>query len=238
MATPKSNAAKARTKSTASTKGATSNPKGGSKVKEKKATAAKETTTKATTPKEEVTVTKTNGQSNGKRIVKLADMPTVKLTKKQFGELTPDQLVDNLIDPKNPTVNRISRERAKAMLIKRIEAGNITVTPAFLMYTTYKEVVVKGASVDGFRGTTKPHVTLTKEEFSKLTPKGIAEYVDKFTHKRRAADKVIPQLVKMGMPMTAEDVVHITNGRVAIEGVVVKSQTQQETVPVEGVSFS
>lgn len=190
--------------------------------------------------KEDTKVTKTNGNNGyGKRIVKLADMEIIELTQAAFDKLTPAGLVAKMIDPKNPAINRISRERAHAMLIERIEAGRITVTGASLADLTYKNVVVAGVAIPArVRGVIEPKVTLTEEQFGKLKAKEVAAYVDKFTHKRRVADAIIPDYITAGMPMTAVDVVSLTNGRVAVKGVEVpKAGNAKASAVTEGIKF-
>lgn len=192
--------------------------------------------------KEDTKVTKTNGSKSngyGKRVVKLADMEIIELTKAAFDKLTPAGLVAKMIDPKNPAINRISRERAHAMLIERIEAGRITVTSVILADLTYKNVVVEGVAIPAkVRGVIEPKITLTQEQFDKAEPKEIAAYVDKYTHKRRAADTIIPDYIVAGMPMTAVDVVSLTNGRVAVKGVEVpKAGNAKVHAVTEGIQF-
>jgi len=200
-----------------------STTKGGSKV------------TKKTTPK----AAKAKNNGNHKRAVKLADMPPVKLTKKAFGELSPTDLVAKMIDPTNPDINRIGRERAKAMLVDRIKEGRIKVNKAeILMHLTFNSVRVAGAKTNGFGFSEKnAKVKLTKTEFDKLTPAQIAAYVEQYSHKRRVADSIIPAYIAAGMPLSAEDVVYLTCGRVAVAGVTVQTASKKQPVPTEGVQF-
>lgn len=220
-------------------------------VKKTVATKVKETTTSpvtttATTVAKEISMNvKNDGKSNGAREIRLADMPKVKLTQAEFAKLDPKGIVDAMVDPKNPAINRIGRERAKAALIERIEAGKIKITPASLMDLTYKNVRVEGvapAVEKKIRGVKDAEVTLTTEEFSKVTPKQIVEWVGKYTHKRRVAGTIIPTYILAGMPVTAEDVVILTNGRVEIEGVANRSTGRgggkKAEAVTEGVEFS
>jgi hypothetical protein len=219
-------------------------PKGKVKVNVDKDTteevAAKATEEDAPTTEEEVTMTNGNGNgSYGKRAVKLADMPTIELTKAAFGKLTPEELVATLIDSDDPTINRISRERAKAELVERIKASRIKIGALAIADLTYKNVVVKGVELPtAIRGVSEPKVTLTEDEFGKLKPEDVAAHVEKYAHKRRVANVIIPDYILAGMPMTAEDVVSITNGRVAIKGVVVqKAGNAQAHAVTTGVQF-
>ena len=185
--------------------------------------------------------------SNGKRKVILANMPKVRFTMDEFNKLDPKGIVDVLIDPKNPAINRIGRERAQKFLIDRISKENIKVTPAALMDLTYKNVRVNGIdsiTEKKIRGVKEPKVTLTTEEFQQLTPEKIVEWVGKYTHKRRIADSIIPSYIAAGMPVTAEDVVYLTNGRVEIEGITNPTyrggsgRGKKASVIVEGLAFS
>jgi len=205
------------------------------KTKTEATTKGGSTVAEATTPK----VVKTNGNGNHSRTVKLADMKVINLTKKAFGELTPEQLVTKIIDPTDPNINRLSRERAKAMLVKRIEDGKIKITNAeVLMHLTFNSVRVEGVETNGFGFKAEnAKVRLTQEAFDKLTAKKIASYVELYTHKRRIADSIIPAYIKVGMPMTAEDVVYLTCGRINIAGVTVQTASKKQPVPTTGVQF-
>lgn len=191
-------------------------------------------------PEEEATVSSSNGNgSYGKRSVKLADMPIINLTKAAFGKLDAAGLVATLIDAENPLINRISRERAKDELVERITAGRIKLNEVALADLTYKNVVVEGVELPkSIRGNSEPKVTLTADAFNKLKADAVAAYVEKYTHKRRVANVIIPDYITAGMPMTAEDIVSITNGRVAIKGVVIQRAGNAPAHAVtEGVKF-
>ena len=214
----------------------------------KKVTTEEETTeevkteeaTEVITEEEEPKVKKNNGNgSYGKRSIKLADMPTLEFTKAAYGKLDAAALAAALVDPEDPAINRISRERGLALLVERIEAGRITLTPEAMADLTYKKVVVEKVELPkGVRGVLEPVVTLTTEQFKSLTPAEAASYVDKYLHKRRAADVIIPGYVKAGMPLTAVDMVSITNGRVAVKGVVVsKAGNAPPKAVTTGVAF-
>lgn len=211
--------------------------------KDEKNVATEETTVEATeetTNEEEITVAGTNGNgSYGKRKIKLADMPTLSFTKTAYGKLDPEALAAALVDPENPAINRISRERGLALLVERIETGRITLTPEALADLTYKKVVVEKIELPkGVRGVLEPVVTLTATQFKDLKPAEAASYVAKYLHKRRAADVIIPGYVKAGMPLTAVDMVSLTNNRVAIKGVVVsKAGATPPKAVTAGVEF-
>lgn len=203
---------------------------------------------KETAPKEEKTMAvKNNGHSNGKRVVTLADMPKISLTKKEFEALDAKGIVDTMIDPKNTAINRIGRERAKKELVLRIKEGKIKVTePRTLASWTYKNVVVTGADLEKpvkIKGVSKPAVTLTAAQFGKLSNEKKAEYIAEYANKRRVANDIVPELIKIGMPVSAEDVMYLTNNRVVIEGVTVPTSRtgggggQHTLALTEGVAF-
>jgi len=210
---------------------------GGSKATTKKTEA--ETTTKGDSTMTTKTNAKTKNNGNGSRAVKLADMKVIELTKEAFDALSPEDLVAKMIDPANPDINRISRERAKALLVKRIKEGKIKITDAkILMHLTFNSVRVNGVETNGFGfSEANAKVKLTKKAFGELTPVQIAAHVEKYTHKRRVADSIFPAYIKAGMPVTAEDVVYLTCGRVAIEGVTIQTASKKQPVPTTGVQF-
>jgi len=111
-------------------------------------------------------------------------------------------------------------------------------TPEALADLTYKKVVVEDIEIKGVRGVLEPVVTLTAAQFKDLKPTEAASYVDKYLHKRRAADVIIPDYVRAGMSLTAVEMVSITNNRVAVKGVVVsKAGNAPPKAVTTGVKF-
>lgn len=170
-------------------------------------------------------------------VTKMQDLKPIKLTQDEFDALDAAGLRTKLCD--EPQL-RISRERGKEFLVERVASGQInSLTPEAIMNWTYKAVRIKGVTLEG-QGFTEAQVkkTLTKAEFDKLTPKGKAELILEFTNKRRAADVIIPDLVTAGMPMTSEDVVFLTCGRIEIEGVTVAAKARKSSPAITaGVTF-
>jgi hypothetical protein len=168
---------------------------------------------------------------------KLTDMKPIKLTREEFDSKSPEELVALLTKPEN----RLSSERSKADLVKRIEEGRVnSLSAGIMMAYTFNSLRVKDVE-PLVKGGFKPEsakVKMTQAEFDKLTPKGKADLIEKYSHKKRVASAIYPELVAKGMPMTAEDVVYVTNGRVAIEGVTVASVNVKQPVPTDGVQFS
>lgn len=167
---------------------------------------------------------------------KMADLKPIKLTQEEFDALDADALRAKLCSEPQ---SRISRERGKAYLVERITAGKInSITAAVIMDWTYRGVVIEGVAVNGQgRAVENAPKTLTQKKFDELTPAGKAALIKEFTHKRRAADVIIPDLVTAGMPMSAEDVVYLTNGRVEIEGVEIAKTNKVTHAIVAGVTF-
>ena len=168
---------------------------------------------------------------------KLSDMKPVELTREELDSKSPEELVDLMTKP----ASRISPERAKANLVKRIKDGRVnSLSAPIMMAYTYNSLRVTG--VDSLvKGGYKPEsakVTMTKAEFDKLTPQDKADLIEKYSHKKRVSSDIYPALVGKGMPMTAENVVYVTHGRVAIEGVTVASTNVKRPVPTDGVQFS
>lgn len=186
------------------------------------------------TPKTE---TKTDTSTGGKKAMKMQDLKPIKMTQEEFGKLDAAGLRAKLCtEPQS----RISRERGKAFLVERVEAGRInSITPEVMMNWTYKAVQIEGATVEG-QGFTpgRAKKKLTQTAFGKLDAAGKATLIKEFTHKKRAADVIIPDLVTAGMPLSAEDVVYLTCGRIEIEGVTVTAKSNKTSHAVtEGVKF-
>lgn len=176
---------------------------------------------------------KTAAASKG---TKLADMKPVKLTREAFDAKSPEELADLLTKPDN----RLSRERTKADFVKRVKEGRVnSFSAAIMMAYTFNSVRVTGVEpiVTGGYKAENAKETMSQADFDKLTPAGKAELINKYTHKRRVAEDIYPALVAKGMPMTAEDVVYVTHGRVAIEGVTVASTSTRQPVPTTGIEF-
>jgi len=168
---------------------------------------------------------------------KMQDLKPIKLTQAEFEALDVAGLRAKLCD--EPQL-RISRERGKEFLVAMIAAGKVnSITPEALMNWTYKAVAIDGVTLEG-QGFTpeKAKKTLTKEAFGKLTPQGKADLIKEYTNKRRAADVIIPDLVTAGMPLSAEDVVYLTCGRIEIEGVTVAAKARKSSPAITaGVTF-
>lgn len=211
------------------------------KIKAELTTGGKETmkdtkvTTAATPKKEETKVaTSTNG---GKETMKLQDLKPIELSAAKFKGLDAKGLHAEMCTKPQ---NRISRERGKEFLVERIAAEKInSITPEAMMDWTYKAVTVDGVTIDsqGFTPATAKK-TLTKAEFAKLDAKGKAALIKEFTHKRRASDVIIPDLILKGLPLEGEDVVYLTCGRILIDGVTITAKTKQVHAITEGVKFS
>ncbi len=123
--------------------------------------------------------------------------------------------------------------------MKRIKDGRVRITvAATLMDWTFKSVSIEG--VDGkIRGRKDPKVSLTQDQFDALSDAEKAELVEKYTNKRRAAENILPELIRKGMPLSAEDMVHLTNERITIEGVVVEKRGNgRQPALTDGVEFA
>lgn len=170
-------------------------------------------------------------------VVKMNDLKPIKLTQEEFNALDAAGLRAKLCDEPQA---RVSRERGKEFLVERIVAGRInSITPAMIMDWTYKAVAIEGMTIEG-QGFTAERAkkTLTKAAFGKLNAQGKADLINEYTHKRRAADVILPDLVSAGMPLSAEDVVYLTCGRIEVEGVTVAAKARKPSHAVtEGVTF-
>ena len=175
--------------------------------------------------------------TGGKVTMKLQDLKPNKLSTEAFAALDAKGLYAEMCTKPQ---NRISRERGKELLVERIGNGKInSITPEAMMDWTYKAVTVKDVTIDsqGFTPETAKK-TLTKAEFKALDAKGKAALIKEFTHKRRAADIIIPDLILKGMPLKGEDVVYLTCGRVEIEGITLAAKARQVHAITEGVEFA
>jgi len=174
--------------------------------------------------------TSINQKENTK--MKLSEIQPITLTLDEFKSKTAQEIASLMH-------NRISRERGKAELTARIRDGRIRITvPEVLADWSFKNVVVEGMN-SKIRGVKTPKVTLTKEQFTDLTNPEKADFIEEYTHKRRIASDIIPQLIIKGMPVSPEDVVRLTCGRILIDGVVVerKGNGRQPAI-TNGVEFA
>lgn len=170
-----------------------------------------------------------NGYSNGNGY-RLSEIRPVDLTLEEFSNLKPEKLMEMVVP-------RLSRIRTKAELVSRIKSGRIKIgQPSTLMNWTFKNVMVKGVNISS-RGTKDTKVELSKEEFDTLTDDRKAELIEKYTRERRASEEIFPALLRMGLKLTAYDVVYLTCGRVAIEGIVIEGNTKKQVALVDGVEF-
>jgi len=179
---------------------------------------------------------KTAAKTTETKVVKMVDLKPIKLTQDEFGKLDAAALRAKLCSEPQP---RISRERGHSFLVERVENGKInSITAVVLMNWTYRGVVVEGIAIEGQGRSVENAVTkLSQKEFDELTPAGKAALIKELTHKRRAADVIIPDLVSKGLPLTAEDVVYLTNGRIEIEGVTIAKSNKVAHALTDGVTF-
>ncbi len=170
---------------------------------------------------------------NGKGVSKmrLSEVTPINLTMDEFTAKSPQELADLVSD-------RLSQERAKAELISRIREERIRINePSTLMDWTYKNVNVEGTKAK-VRGVKNAKITITLDQFKALSPEQKAGYVNQFTHKRRIASDILPQLIIKGMPITPRDLVWLTNERVTIEGVTVQNHYGKRNQAItDGVEF-
>lgn len=191
--------------------------------------------TKAATPKKKET--KVEATTNGGTKMKLQDLKPIELSAAKFKGLDAKGLHAEMCTKPQ---NRISRERGKEFLVERIAAGKInSITPEAMMDWTYKAVTIEGVTIDsqGFTPETAKK-TLTKAAFDKLDAQGKADLIKEYTHKRRASDIILPDLILKGLPLKGEDVVYLTCGRVLIDGVTITAKAKQTHAITEGIKFS
>lgn len=184
-------------------------------------------------------------KENGK--VKLEDIKPVVLTAEEFEKKTPEEVAKMILTPQNI----LSRERAIKELVARVSEGRVKIdNPVALMDWTYKHVMVDGVApetksngtVIPLKGVDKATETLSKEKFAALDAEGKAALISKYTFKNRAANHILPELIKKGMPVSAEDIVYLTNGRISVKGVTVPQSRigggSSSVAVTEGVSFA
>jgi len=182
------------------------------------------------------TVAKNPKGNGGSKTTKLADLKVIKLTQEELAAKSAEELADIMTVP----VNRISRERGKKLLVKRIAGGKLnSITPEAMMNWTYRKVRVEGVEVKG-QGFTpeKAAVNMTTDEYAGLDAARKASLIEAHTHKRRAAEVILPALIRKGLPLSPEDVVYLTCSRVEVEGVTVATQQRASSAIVEGVTFA
>jgi hypothetical protein len=176
----------------------------------------------------------TNGNGNGNH--RLSDIRPMDISMAEYEAMTHEQLI-NLVIP------RLSRIRTKAELVSKIRSGKIKLgqsgqSATTLMSWTFKNIRVSGVSIN-LRGVKEPKVTLTQEEFNALTNDQKADLIEKYTRERRVAEDIYPALLRLGMKLSAYDVVFLTNGRLSVEGIVIENRghSGKQSTIVEGVSF-
>ena len=170
-----------------------------------------------------------NGYSNGNGYM-LSNMKPVDLSMEAFNSLAPEKLMEIVVP-------RLSRIRTKAELVSRIRAGKIKIgQPSTIMNWTFKNVVVKDVSINS-RGTKDAKVELSREQFDALTNEQKADLVEKHTRERRAAEEIFPALLRLGLKLSAYDVVYLTCGRISIEGIVIEGHSKKQAALVDGVEF-
>lgn len=148
------------------------------------------------------------------------DLATIELTKTQAAKYTVDQITSDLVP-------RLSNRRCKAFLVNQVEAGAIQVPAVAIGAWTYKAVAVKGVEVpDTVAGKKVAVLELTEAKYAELGAKGVARLIEEHTTEKRAAYVVQALLVKGKVTPSAHDLVYLSNGRVAVEGIAIESTRQ------------
>ena len=180
-----------------------------------------------------------NGYSNGNGY-KLSEIRPIDLTLEEFGNLSPDgKMSEDLL---SLVIPRLSRIRTKNELVSRIRDGKIRITkPNSISNWTYGNVTIEGMSINSnanisSRVTKNPKVVLSQEEFDALTDIEKSELIGKYTRERRAIT-IFETLLRLGMQLTAYDVVYLTCGRLSIEGIVVEGHSKKQVAIVDGIEF-
>ena len=153
----------------------------------------------------------------------------------------------NLLDPKEfveELAPRVSDGHALDVLIDLVQAGTIVIgDPEVLMNWTYKAVVVEGLDpkvVKEISGKKTPVVTMSLAEFEALSPKHMGNFFRWYTTPSRAA-KILLEIIKtQGYLPSAEKVVQLTNGRVAVAGVERPKQNKKApaSILLKGVTIN
>jgi len=187
----------------------------------------KEGNSNNTTVEEAAQMGKTNG--NGKR-----NLPVVKMTREEAEAIDTAKLLEAMTP-------RISERRAKKVLVDVIGDETVTVTePETLMDWTYKHVAVTGAKADEVQGSKTPKQTLSAKQFKELDGAGMAALVKEYTTEKRAG-QIMLALIEFGLKPSPEQIVELSNARIAVEGVEnprVAGPRRDSVVLVKGVSVN
>lgn len=143
-------------------------------------------------------------KSQGSRKYLLKEMPVNEIkTLAAFEALSGPELMTLVINPNDTAVNRFSRESARSGVAAKIRSGNIPVDSlAFLKLLAGKQA------------------EMTEEAFGELDNDAKATIVGSKNNalKTKIADKLLPEFIRQGMSVKAQEIVNWTQGRVAIAG--------------------
>jgi len=144
------------------------------------------------------------------------DLSTIKLTKDQAEKFSAKQISTDLVP-------RLSNRRCKAFLVGQVEAGAIQVPASLIGAWTYKAVAVTGVDAGKVAGKKDPVQKIGKAEYAKLGAAEVANLVREHTTEKRAAYIVQALLVNGKVVPSPRDLVYLSNGRVAVNGVTIES---------------
>lgn len=137
------------------------------------------------------------------------------------GNGTANKLVELVAD-------RLSRKRCKELLPKLVEQEVIKLTtPEALFAWTYGTAQVDGKRVEGVPGRKQAKIAITEAQWAKVTPKKTAAILREAQTEKRAAICMLAVMRARIYKPKAEDVVHLTNERVMIEGVKAPERTRR-----------
>ena len=144
--------------------------------------------------------TSLTSSNHGVRDILLKDMPiTVIKSVKEFDAYTPAQKAAAIQDTDNAKINRVSRETTQKFITAKVRAGNI--------------VIANAAKLTFFTCT---KIKKTDADVAAMSNDDKADLVAEYLNKQRAGDEIIGKLISQGMPITAQEVVNITQNRVQI----------------------
>jgi len=146
------------------------------------------------------------------------DLSIIELTKAQAEKFSAEQIQSDLVP-------RLSNRRCHAFLVSKVETGAINIPAQAIMALTYKAVSVTGVDVK-CAGKKKPVVTMSKAEFGKQGPGGVAKLLREHTTEKRAMYAVTALLTEGKLSLSPRDMVYLSNGRVSVAGITIESARQ------------
>jgi len=144
------------------------------------------------------------------------DLAIINLTKAEAKAIDAKRIETELVP-------RLSLRHCKTYLVREVAAGAISVPETVVKAWTYGAVAIKGVDGGKVPGRKEAEETMTKAQYAKLDAAAKAALLKEHTTEKRAGYIVTALMTRVGLVPEAKDIVFLSNGRMAVDGIVLET---------------